>query len=319
MLYALRGKRMYSRLRYVKAHPLPSGAHEKECAMKIKHVVVLAIAGVLLASCVTTKEISMQGTKPVIVIAAFGSSYESGQKNLEDFDTAVRAAFPDTEVRWAFTAQFIVNKLREEGRTTIFERKVPVKNLEEVYEDLRAEEKRTALVSCLQMMVGAEFRQVLNTPTTGLQVKYVYPILFYPENIQNIVIALESEFGDPKDTATIFCAHGNEKHPENNAELVQVDNFLRSNYKNTYLAVMEGNPEFYKVREEVTASGVEKVRFVTFMLTSGDHMTNDVMGDEEDSMKSQLGLQATATGGLASNRAVQEMFIAQMKSVYAQF
>jgi sirohydrochlorin cobaltochelatase len=280
--------------------------------------VFTVLTGTLL-SCVSGGTVKAEAEKPAVVIAAFGSSYEQGQKNLEDFDAAVRKAFPGTDVYWAFTATFIVNKLRDEGKETVFERKVPVRTVEEVYDRLRAEGRRDVLVQCLLIMPGSEYRQVLDTPTDGLNVKYGHALLYYPENIQNTVGALSSDFGDPSDTFTILCAHGNEKHLEYNAPLVEMDTYLQENYRNVRLAVMEGTPAFEPVKEEALASGAEKVQFITLMLTYGDHMSNDVMGDEEDSMKSRLGLPAEVTDGLAGRPAFQKLIIDEMKLVMDQF
>ncbi|HAK47295.1 MAG TPA: hypothetical protein DCO79_15425 [Spirochaeta sp.] len=278
---------------------------------------IIAIAAIALTGCLTTDKAS-NDSKPVILIAAFGSSYESGQKNLEDFDKAVRAAFPENEVTWGFTASFIVKKLKKQGVDTLFESQVPVRGIADAVADLAAEGKTNVVVVNFLLMVGQEYREVLDVPTSGLNVKYVHPVLYYPENIQNVVTALEGEFGGA-DEATVLCAHGNEAHPEYNAELIQIDQFLRENYKNTYLAVMEGTPEFEPVKEAIAESGVKSVKYVTFMLTYGDHMSNDVMGDEEDAMKVRIGLPAECSDGLASVPSVQGLFIEKIKLALSQF
>ena len=149
----------------------------------------LAAAAVAMTGCATGGSAS-RGGKPVILIAAFGSSYETGQANLEDFDTAVRRAFPDHEVRWGFTASFIVNKLRNEGVTTLFESRVPVMKIDEVMKQLADEGKRDVLVVNFLIMPGGEYKEVMGTPTNGLNVKYVHSLLYYPENVQNVVLAL---------------------------------------------------------------------------------------------------------------------------------
>jgi sirohydrochlorin cobaltochelatase len=83
---------------------------------------------------------------------------------------------------------------------------------------------------------------------------------------------------------------------------------------------MEGVPEFSKVKEEILSNpSIKKVKFVPFMLTFGDHMSNDVFGDEPDSFKSQLGLPAEIGDGMASNPKVQKLFIDRAKIVYGQF
>jgi sirohydrochlorin cobaltochelatase len=281
--------------------------------------IVPGLVSVLILGGCVSQEQSISGTKPIILIAAFGSSYESGLGNLNDFDRAVARAFPDHEVRWAFTATFIVKKLQKNGVHTVFDRNVKVESLEQALQRIKEEGKTRVLIQSLHLMVGAEFREVLEADTSGLNVKFCYPLLFHGENIDKVVQALENEIADSGETATLFCAHGNEAHPEYNAELVRIDNYLRATYKNTYLAVMEGNPEFDRVKETVMNNGTKKVKFVTFMLTYGDHMSNDVMGDEEDSMKSQLGLPAECSNGLASHPEIQELFIGRMKSTLNQF
>lgn len=286
----------------------------------MKNLVFLSGLAIALAccSCVTTKT-EKHFTKPVILVAAFGSSYESGLANLNDFDKAIVNAFPGHEVRWGLTASFIVNKLRKQGIQRIFDRQVLLEGLDEALERLRTEGHSDVLVQSLHLMVGAEFRQVLDSDTSGLNVKYAYPLLFHNENISKVVKALENEISDNSETATVFCAHGNEAHPEYNAQLVEIDQYLRCHYKNTYLTVMEGNPRFDFVEKTIKSNGSQNVKFVTFMLSFGDHMTNDVMGDEEDSMKIRLGLPAVVSNGLASNTSIQKIFIDRMKITLSQF
>ncbi len=53
---------------------------------------------------------SKASDKPVILIAAFGTSAPEGQKDLESVDRLVAKRYPDYEVRWAFTSGFIRKK-----------------------------------------------------------------------------------------------------------------------------------------------------------------------------------------------------------------
>ena len=276
---------------------------------------VLLLAAVLYIFLIKRRAVK----KPVILIAAFGSSYPSGLSNLNDFDKAVVAAFPGHEVRWAFTASFVVKKLRKEGIDSVFDRKVPLHSLEEAFDALRADKVENVLVQSLHLMVGEKFRRVVHADSSALNVKFSYPLLFDTKRIGDIIATLEGEIADSEETATIFCAHGNEKFPAYNAELQNIDHYLRENYKNTYLAVIEGDPEFEAVKETVLSNSTRRVKFVSFMLTNGDHITNDVMGDEEDSMKSQLGLPAECSDGLASHPGIQKIFLSSMKSVMAYF
>ena len=287
---------------------------------KITRLILVLSAAFGMVGCASSAPPpSQKSEKPVILIAGFGSSYETGQRNLEDFDKAVRAAFPDHEILWGFTASFVVEKLRKAGMTTLFESKVPILHLEEAFTLFFEQGKRKVLVVNFLIMRGAEYRQVLDTPTTGLDVKYVHSLLYYDENIQNAVHALDDKIANDDETATIFCAHGNGKNLQYNAELELIDIYLREHYKNTYMVSMEGTPAWPPVREAVLASGVSRVRFIPFMLTYGDHISNDAMGDGTDSFKTQLGLPAEAEDGLASIPSIQNIFIERMRAVLAQF
>ena len=288
----------------------------------MKNLLTIAVAVVLMAGligCATSSvRAAKTGGKPVILVTAFGSSYKSGQKNLEDMDTAIRAAYPDNEVYWAFTASFIVNKLRKEGQTTLFARETPLMTPEEAYDLFRTEGKTDVAVQILMVMVGSEFRQVINTPTNGLNVKYGYPLFFNPEDIQNTASALSGNFGG-SDTFTLLSAHGNDHHPEFNSELIQLDDYLQENYSNVRVATVEGSPHFDTVKDDVLASGVSKMQFIPLMLTYGDHITNDVMGDEEDSWKVILGKEAECANGMASNPAIQEIYLSHIRQTLSQF
>ncbi len=286
-----------------------------------KAIRILTLLGVLLAlvSCATTGTATQTDEKPAILIAAFGSSYESGQKNLEDMDAAYRKAFPGYDIYWAFTADFIVNALRAEGQTTVFANETTFYSVDEAFDMLRDRGVKNVAVQCLMNMVGGEYRQVLNASTRGLNVKYGHPLFFHPEDIQNAANAMAADFGG-SDEFTVLAGHGNDHHPEFNAELLQLDNYLQENYDNVRVATVEGAPLFGdELIAEIAASGASKIKFVPLMITYGDHISNDVMGDEEDSWKTIIGLDAACADGMGSNPAIQEIFIGSTARALKEF
>jgi sirohydrochlorin cobaltochelatase len=254
--------------------------------------------------------------KPVIVITAFGTTVPKGQKDLESFDSMVVKRFTGYDIRWALTSSMVIERLRKAGKTTLFDRKVPVKSLDEVYSDLRLEGKTRVVVQSLHIMTGAEFNEMLSVPTKGLNVKYGYPLLFGDTKIEDIARALSTGFASG-DTVTVLTAHGNAEHPEFNAPLVELDTFLRTHYNNVFLCTVEGPPgtdAFAKVK----TSGVKKVHFMPFMIVAGTHIDNDVMSDDPASMKMQLGLPATCASGLGSNPQVMEFYIRSIEKTLSQ-
>ncbi len=51
--------------------------------------------------------------KPAIVMVAFGTSVIDSRRVFDHIDKRVRERYPDFEVRWAFTSQFIIEKLKK--------------------------------------------------------------------------------------------------------------------------------------------------------------------------------------------------------------
>lgn len=244
---------------------------------------------------------------PAIVISIFGSSSPEGQRNLEDVDTMVCRRYPGHEVRWALTSEFILKKLRESGRGIMFQRKVPVQNLEEVYRDLQQKGVTKVSVQSLLVMTGSEYNDTLTAPSGGLDVEYGYPLLAPPDNIERVARALEPKFGD-SETATVLCSHGNAKHPGYNAQLLLMEKYVRKHYKSVFLVTLEGPPGTETAFTEIKKSGFKRVKFIPLLIVSGEHITRDIMGDGPNTYKSQLGLPATAEGGLGSDPAIMSIW-----------
>ncbi|MFA5316779.1 MAG: sirohydrochlorin cobaltochelatase [Dehalococcoidales bacterium] len=257
-------------------------------------------------------------TKPVILITAFGTSAPEGQKDLENVDRLVVERYPDHEVRWAFTSRFIRKKLIEAGQTTLFARKVPNKNLEEVYADLRNEGKRDVAVQCLLITPGSEYSDALKVDTSGLNVEYGYPLLAPPDNVERIADTLAPRFGG-EDTVTIICGHGNEKMPVLNIAYIQMDNYLRKRYQRVFLTTLEGPPGTGPAFEAAKKLGLPKAVFIPLLIVAGGHLVRDIMGTSPESYLSKLGLVASSETGLGSDPAVMSIWMESIDWVLTKF
>lgn len=255
---------------------------------------------------------------PVIVIVSFGSTMEKGLDNLADFDRMVTERFPDHDIRWAFTAASITNDLKRSGVETLFDRQVPIKRLNEVYDDLRREGKTKVALQCLLIMPGLKMRQALAYRSDRLNIKIGYPLLFHPKNVRRTADALSSAFDD-QDTAVVLCAHGNGRYPAYNGPFLQMEDYVREHYENVYMATVEGPPGSSAAIEAVKASGASRVTFIPLMLVEGVHMADDVMGNDPESWESRIGLPATSATGLASHPEVMEIFLENIEHLLSQF
>ena len=95
---------------------------------------------------------------------------------------------------------------------------------------------------------------------------------------------------------------------------------VREKYKNAFVATVEGKPGFEQAMSDTRQTGLKKVHFIPVMLVAGDHIMNDVMGeDDPESWKSQLGLEASAETGLGSNPQVMALFLERIERLITMF
>lgn len=280
---------------------------------KLFTTVALSLA-TLLAGCQSTGK---HKDKPAIVLAAFGTSVPEAQAALENIDTQVREAYPDHEVYWAFTADFIINKLRKQGQTTLFDRKIPLMSTVEVYTLLDNKDVKNVVVQSLHVSPGQEYKEVINTPKGQLNISYGKPLLADSDCIAEFATVLSPTFGD-KETVTILCGHGNDHHPEYNAQLVELDAVVRASYPNTFVATVEGQPGIEQAFADAKASGLKKVKFVPIMIVAGDHIMNDVIGAEPESWKNMLKMETSSVGGMGENEAIVQLFLSRLTKAYHQ-
>lgn len=254
--------------------------------------------------------------RPVIILVAFGTSVPAAQAALENIDTRVRAAHPGHEVLWAFTSGVIMRKLKAMGQQTAFARGVPLRDLAEVYADLKARGVVNAVVQSLHVVPGQEYHKIRRVDPGGIRVRYGQPLMADNGKVAALARALAPRFGGP-DTFTILCGHGNDHRPGHNRRLIALDRHVRATYPDVAVATVEGEPGTEAAFAAVRASGLRKVKFLPLMIVAGDHVMNDVMGEEEESWRSQLGLEATADGGMGGDPAVVDLFLAHLDRALA--
>jgi len=259
-------------------------------------------------------------SKPVIVINAFGSRLASGQKDLENVDRMVVARYPAYDIRWGFGGGPPREGLKSIGQDTLFERKVPLKSLLEVYADLRSEGKRDVALVFLFLLPGSKGTDphMMVGDTRGLNVEYGYPLLAPPQNIDRVADALSPRFGGA-DTATIVCTQGNGEAPTLNTPLLQMDSYLRKHYKNVFLTTLSGPPGNEPAFESVRQSGLKKVKFIPLLFASGARLTYPIMSESKTSYKKQLGLAATCDCCLGSIPEVIDIWMESIDWTLAKF
>ncbi|MEW6142440.1 MAG: sirohydrochlorin cobaltochelatase [Chloroflexota bacterium] len=259
----------------------------------------------------------MTAIKPVIVIAAYGTGDKAAQQSLEAIDTLVCNRFPGYEVYWAFTGRVILQRVRAAGQMTLFARKLPIRSLEELYAHLNMEGKTKAAVQCLLVHEGSESDMVLKTPAPGIRIEYGTPLLSDPANIEPTLKAMAAQFGGPT-TANILVGHGSDHEARANAPFLKMEDLAKKYYRNVFMGTIHGLPGTSSFTDFKKAD-FKDVLFIPLMITTSEHILNDVMGEKPDSWKNQLGLPARVGASFAETPAVMDVFLKSLERVISRF
>jgi sirohydrochlorin cobaltochelatase len=187
-----------------------------------------------------------------------------------------RERYADYDLRWAFTSQFIINKLKKQG--------VVSQNVEQVVAALRQEGKTAVVFQSLHVVPGAEYEKLKDVDMGGLQVAFGDALMTTAEDIDAVVKALAQHI-DPQQP-TVVVAHGNDRNPQFNDQLLALARVIEKQYPHLVVASVEGLPGIEPLQKIKKLCETENaVRFVPLMIVAGDHIMNDVMGEDDDCWK----------------------------------
>lgn len=273
-------------------------------------LVTLALAGCAQAAPDTDK------SKRAILVTSFGTSYhDTRELTIDATEKAFAEAYPDYDIHRAFTSQIIIDILEERDG-------MEIDNIEEALERLKKEKYSEVIVQPTLVMNGAEFDDVVAAVAEYEEYfdKIVVgdALLTSHDDYQIVIDSLKAQIGDlAEDEAVIFMGHGS--HHFADAAYSAMDLRLKNEgYDNVYMGTVEGYPLFEDITPHLEAKGINKVTLMPFMLVAGDHASNDMAGDEDDSWKVMLKQQGYAVEtymhGLGELKEIQDLFIAHAEA-----
>lgn len=278
-------------------------------------LLVLSMAAVLFTGCSKDdddNEITL-GDKNGILLVTFGSSYEAPQETFNTIDAAAKAKFPSVEVRWAYTAEIILNKLRQgNGEGTLNGEIIDNDNPEEALIQMVKDGYSKITVQSLHIIPGEEFDDVIETVEKvkkqfpGLECAIGKPLLDSPEDLTEVAKVLAGKFKAETAANQPVClmGHGTPEH-ENHNRYAQLEDELQKLSPMFYIGVVDENTVLSEEENAPLIDGVlpkikslnltaKKVTISPLMSIAGDHANNDMNGVthsadlEEQSWKERL-------------------------------
>ena len=250
--------------------------------------------------------------KKVILVVSFGTSYDdSREKTIGAVERAAAAAFPDYEVRRAFTSRMILRKLKERG--------LVFADVEEALIQAAKDGVNTLVVQPTHLMNGYEYtalagkvesyRDRFETVVLG------GPLLMEEEDFAPAAAALRKEVSPYIDGKTAFCYMGHGTESSSNRVYLRLQEEISGlGCDDCYIGTVEAEPSLDTVlRLLKEKKSYRRVVVKPLMVVAGDHANQDMAGEGEDSWKSRLEEEGYTVQcilrGLGENPGIQALYV----------
>lgn len=252
-----------------------------------------------------------------LLVVSFGTSFNDNRRlTIGAIEEDMEAAYPDYAVRRAFTAQIVIDHVKDRDG-------VAIDNVTEALDRAVANGVKTLVVQPTHLMNGIEYEELQTTLAEYADAfeKLVVgePLLTSDEDFNTVVEAITAateEYNDGQ-TAIVYMGHGT--HHESNAVYAKMQELLTAaGHTNYFVGTVEGTPSLEDVMALVDAGEYKKVVLAPLMVVAGDHANNDMASDEEGSWKTTFeaaGYEVESLlQGLGENEAIRELYVAHAQA-----
>lgn len=277
-------------------------------------------AAAMLAGCGNAAEPAADDTAAndqAILVVSFGTSYnDSRDITIGAVEGAIADAFPDYEVRRAFTSDIIMDILADRDN-------LEIDTVEEALDRAVADGIKTLVVQPTHLMNGFEYTDLANAladyTDSFEQLVLAEPLLTSDADFDAVAEAITADTAAYADGNTAVCFMGHGTEAESNSVYAKLQDVLTAKgYSDYYIGTVEATPTLDDVVAAVDAGEYSKVVLQPLMVVAGDHANNDMAGDEEGSWKdvfTKAGYEVECMiRGLGQLEAIQDIYVAHTQA-----
>lgn len=287
---------------------------ENEMKKNVKALAMgVAMATLVMGSmAVSAEETPAEAKDQAILVVSFGTSYnDSRDITIGAIESAIEEAFPDYDVRRAFTSQIIIDKLEERDG-------LDIDNVGEALDRAVEDGVKTLVIQPTHLMDGFEYNDVVDEVAEYAdqfdKVVIGEPLLTSDEDFKNVAKAITEATAEYDDGESAICFMGHGTEAESNEVYAKLQDVLtEEGYANYFIGTVEAAPTLEDVMNMVKEGDYKKVVLEPLMVVAGDHANNDMAGDEEGSWKAEFeaaGYEVESLiKGLGEMEAIQQIYV----------
>lgn len=289
---------------------------------KLLSVVVIAVLSMsmLLTGCGEKKDSgnAKASSDKEILVVSFGTSYSNSRHvTIGAIEDAIREAYPDYQVRRAFTAQIIIDKLKKEEN-------IEIDNVKQALDRAVANGVKTLVVQPTHLMNGLEYndlkKELDKYKDKFDKIALGKPLLTSDEDFKQVIAAITNDTKEYLDGETAICFMGHGTEADSNKVYATLQEKLKATgYNDYFVGTVEAKPSVDDLIAQVKESGkYKRVILQPLMVVAGDHANNDMAGDGEDSWVSKFkaaGFEVKPVlRGLGQNYDIQKIYLEHLKA-----
>lgn len=221
--------------------------------------------------------------KKALICVSFGTSVPTARVNIESVEAVFRDACPDADFFRAFTSPTIRRILQSRGETVL--------SLDEALREVEKKGYEDVIVQPTHFLFGTEYDKMRATVQVYRNrfphLLFGRPLLAAQPDLDRLADYFMKTYPREAERAVVLFGHGT-LHFANTTYPALQTVFSIHHRPDILVGTAEGWPTLADVRNELKDGGYSAVMLVPCMLVNGDHVMNDLTGDEPNSWKNVL-------------------------------
>ena len=206
--------------------------------------------------------------QPTLILAAFGTSFDDARtRAYAPIEVAVRQELPHVAITWAYTSRIVRRKMEKEQGIV----------MPDVCQAVSAAASELVAVQPILVIPGREYEEKVINCASGVLVGST--LMHAAADVDVVADLLSKDAGTRAGELVVFVGHGTHHWADSRyAELQDAFDRLGAS---CLVGTIEGDLSIRHVERLALKRNASRLRVRPLMLTAGDHVRNDIAGDED--------------------------------------